>query len=317
MNSFSFSYSVTQSLKGLWRNRVMSIASILVLVSCMLVLGTFYALNLNINYNLDDLTLLNEVAAFVDEDCTNEEIEEVRGQIVAMDDLVNDVEYISKEMALEAEKEKFKDYPALFASLQEGANPYRASFMITYKDASMIEDLEYKLGQISIVRIVTAEDGTTSEVTVYPVNKVTSHTDLADTLESLRDGVRNVLVGFMAILFVVSMFIIVNTIRIAVFTRQKEISVMRYVGATKGYIVVPFVFEGIFMGLIASILAFLAEWLLYGRAAAIITEQYRIFTMVDFGGFALMLGLSFLVIGLFAGVSGSMISVASYLKEKE
>ena len=317
MNNFSFSYSVTQSLKGLWRNRVMSLASILVLVSCMLVLGTFYALNLNINYNLDDLTLLNEVAAFVDEDCTGEEIEQVRQQIVAMDDLVNDVEYISKEMALEAEKEKFKDYPALFATLQDGANPYRASFMITYKDASLIEDLEYKLGQISIERTVVAEDGTESVTLVYPVDKVTSYTEIAETLENLRDGVRNVLLGFMAILFVVSMFIIVNTIRIAVFTRQKEIAVMRYVGATNGYIITPFVFEGIFMGLIAGILAFLVEWLIYDRAAAIITSQYRILSVVGFGSFALLLAFSFLLIGLFAGVSGSMISIARYLKEKE
>ena len=317
MNNFSFSYSVTQSLKGLWRNRVMSLASILVLVSCMLVLGTFYALNLNINYNLDDLTLLNEVAAFVDEDCTGEEIEQVRQQIVAMDDLVNDVEYISKEMALEAEKEKFKDYPALFATLQDGANPYRASFMITYKDASLIEDLEYKLGQISIERTVVAEDGTESVTLVYPVDKVTSYTEIAETLENLRDGVRNVLLGFMAILFVVSMFIIVNTIRIAVFTRQKEIAVMRYVGATNGYIITPFVFEGIFMGLIAGILAFLVEWLIYDRAAAIITSQYRIFSVVGFGSFALLLAFSFLLIGLFAGVSGCMISIARYLKEKE
>ncbi len=295
----------------------MSLASILVLVSCMLVLGTFYALNLNINYNLDDLTLLNEVAAFVDEDCTGEEIEQVRQQIVAMDDLVNDVEYISKEMALEAEKEKFKDYPALFATLQDGANPYRASFMITYKDASLIEDLEYKLGQISIERTVVAEDGTESVTLVYPVDKVTSYTEIAETLENLRDGVRNVLLGFMAILFVVSMFIIVNTIRIAVFTRQKEIAVMRYVGATNGYIITPFVFEGIFMGLIAGILAFLVEWLIYDRAAAIITSQYRIFSVVGFGSFALLLAFSFLLIGLFAGVSGSMISIARYLKEKE
>lgn len=295
----------------------MSLASILVLISCMLVLGTFYALNLNINYNLDSLTLLNEMAAFVDEDCTAEEIEQVREQILAMDGLVNDVEYISKEAALEAEKEKFKDYPALFATLQEGANPYRASFMITYTDISVIEDIEYKLGQISIERTVIAEDGTTSVVTVYPINKVTSHTDVAGTLENLRDGVRNVLIGFMAILFVVSMFIIVNTIRIAVFTRQKEISVMRYVGATNGYIVVPFVFEGMFMGLIASVVAFFVEWIIYDRATSIITSQYRIFSTVGFGSFALILALSFAVIGLIAGIGGSLISIARYLKEKD
>jgi len=323
MSNFSITYSISQSLKGLWRNRVMSLASILVLVSCMLVLGTFYVLNVNINYNLEDLTLLNEVAAFVDEDCTDEEIEQIRQQIIALteENLVNDVEYISKEEALESEKEKFKDYPALFESLKDGDNPYRASFVITYTDRARITDLEYKLYEISVTRTekVQGADGaeTSESKTVYPISKVTSHTEIAETLENLKEGVRNVLLGFMAILFVVGMFIIINTIRIAVFTRQKEISIMRYVGATNGYITLPFVFEGIFMGLIAGIGAFALQWFLYGQATKIISENYRIFSTVAFGEFAWILAVFFLLIGLFSGVVGSLIALAKYLREKE
>ena len=320
MSNFSISYSISQSLKGLWRNRVMSLASILVLVSCMLVLGTFYALNVNINYNLEDLTLLNEVAAFVDEDCTEEEIDEIREKILALADegLVNDVEYISKEQALDSEKEKFKDYPALFESLQDGDNPYRASFVITYKDRAKITDLEFRLYEISLTRETVSESsGQSSSETVYPISKVTSHTEIAETLDSLKEGVRNVLLGFMAVLFVVGMFIIVNTIRIAVFTRQKEISIMRYVGATNGYITLPFVFEGIFMGLIAGVLAFGIQWLVYDKAADLISENYRMFSTVGFGSFALILAVCFLLIGLFAGVVGSLIALAKYLREKD
>lgn len=319
MSNFSISYSISQSLKGLWRNRVMSLASILVLVSCMLVLGTFYALNVNINYNLEDLTLLNEVAAFVDEDCTEEEIDQIREKIIALADegLVNDVEYISKEQALDSEKEKFKDYPALFESLQDGDNPYRASFVITYKDRAKITDLEFRLYEISLTRQTLSESGQSTAETVYPISKVTSHTEIAETLDSLKEGVRNVLLGFMAVLFVVGMFIIINTIRIAVFTRQKEISIMRYVGATNGYITLPFVFEGMFMGLIAGVLAFGIQWLVYDRAASLISENYRMFSTVSFGSFALILAVCFLLIGLFAGVVGSLIALAKYLKEKD
>ena len=316
MNNFGLLYSISQSLKGLWRNRVMSIASILVLVSCMLVLGTFYALEVNINYNLEDIDLLNEVAAFIDEDCSDSEIEQVRQQIIAMTDLVNDVQYISKEQALNSEKEKFSEYPALFETLAAGDNPYRASFVITYKDNSNISDLEYKLYEISVERTATDENGSVTKSTVYPVSKITSQTDVALSLQNLREGVRNILLGFMIVLFVISLFIIINTIRIALFTRQKEISIMRYVGATNGYITIPFIFEGGFIGIIAGILAFAVEWFVYDRAAGIIANHYRIFSTVAFREIAVVLIVSFLGIGLFCGVVGSLISLAKYLKEK-
>lgn len=309
INKISLTYTLSQSLVGMFRNSVMSIASILVLASCLIVLGTFGLLIRNINYNLESLTLLNEVAAFVDSDCTDEEIETVRGEILKLSEkgLVNDVEYVSKQQALESEIQKFQDYPGLFENLREGDNPYRASFLITYTDESVLSDLEYSLNNITIQR---------GDVTVSPIDKVTSHAEVASMMQNLKQGVTQVFLGFMLILFVVSLFIIINTIRLAVFARRKEISIMRYVGATNAFITAPFVIEGVFMGLIAGVGAFFAQWLVYDRVCSFVESHYRAFSVVPFGDCALLMILVFLAVGLFAGIAGSLISLSKYLKEK-
>jgi cell division transport system permease protein len=308
MNKISLTYTLSQSLVSLFRNSVMSIASILVLASCLLVLGTFGLLITNINYNLEDLTRLNEVAAFVENDCSEDEIENIRLQILSLTEkgYINDVSYLSKEDALQSEMTKFQDYPGLFESLRDGDNPYRASFVITYTDETILSDLEYDLYNIQVQR---------EGETVYPVDKVTSHADVASMLSTLKEGITEIFVGFMLILFVVSMFIIINTIRLAVFARRKEISIMRYVGATNRFIIAPFVMEGVFMGLVAAIGAFFVEWIVYSRICSFVSTHYRIFSVVSFGENALYMILAFLGIGLLAGVAGSLISLSKYLKE--
>lgn len=314
MKKFSFSYTFTQSLKGILRNSVMSIASVLVLASCLLVLGTFGLLTININHNLEQMTLLSEVAVFLREDCTDEEINQLRAGILAMrsDGLVNDVEYVSKEDALISEMEKFKDYPMLFDSIQEEENPYRASFVVTYQSGINISDLEYRLYNLSVVR--TDEMG--NPTTVYPIDKVSSHAEVAETMNNLQKGITNVSIGFMLVLFVVSVFIIINTIRLGVFARRSEISVMRYVGATSSFVTAPFICEGLVMGGSAAVSAFFVEWILYDRVSRLISTHYRMFSVVSFSNVWYYMLAAFLLIGLFTGAIGSFISVSRYLKEK-
>lgn len=309
ISKISLTYTLSQSLVGMFRNSVMSIASVLVLASCLIVLGTFGLLTQNINYNLKDLTLLNQVAAFANSDCSDTELEQVRQEILSLSEqgMVNDVEYISKDDALLSEMEKFRDYPGLFENLQEGDNPYRASFVITYTDEGVLTDLEYRLNNLTIQR-----DGQPFQ----PIDKVTSHAEVANMMQNLKQGITQIFLGFMLILFVVSLFIIINTIRLAVFARRKEISIMRYVGATNGFIIAPFVIEGVFMGLIAAIAAFFAEWLVYDRVSDFVSAHYRVFSVIPFGECAWMMIGAFLVIGLFTGVVGSLISLTRYLKEK-
>ncbi len=308
LNKISLTYTLSQSLSSLFRNSVMSIASILVLASCLVVLGTFGLLVTNINYNLEDLSRLNEVVAFVSADCSDDEIGQIRDKILTLrtDGLVSDVEYVSKEQALESERSKFEDYPALFESLKDDDNPYRASFVVTYSDESMLSSIEYNLYNISIER-----DGNQ----IAPIDKVRSHAEIAVVMQNMKEGITQIFVGFMLILFVVSLFIIINTIRLAVFSRRKEISIMRYVGATNAFITAPFIMEGLFMGLVAAIGAFFTEWLVYSRVADFIKDQYKMFTVVPFSKCVPVMILAFLGIGLFAGIAGSLISLSKYLKE--
>lgn len=314
MKKFSFSYTFTQSLKGILRNSVMSVASVLVLASCLLVLGTFGLLTININHNLDQMTLLSEVAVFMQSDCTDEEITQLRAGILAMreEGLVNDVEYVSKQDALVSEMEKFKDYPMLFESIQAEESPYRASFVVTYQPGINISDLEYRLYNLSVVR----SDEAGNPTTVYPIEKVSSHAEVAESMNTLQKGITHVSVGFMLVLFVVSVFIIINTIRLGVFARRSEISVMRYVGATSSFVTAPFICEGLVMGGSAAVSAFFVQWLLYDRVCRLIADHYRMFSTISFGDIWYYLLAGFALIGLFTGAIGSFISVSRYLKEK-
>ena len=123
-----------QSFKGLWRNGVMTLASITVLISCLIVIGSFALLTLNINVNLEKIGLMNEIVVFVDESKTEEEVSAIGEQIRALDN-VSEVKFISKDEALAEEKEKYSEYSALY-ELVDGDNPLRDSFVITYEDSN-------------------------------------------------------------------------------------------------------------------------------------------------------------------------------------
>jgi cell division transport system permease protein len=311
-------YSLKQSLASIFRNGIMSIASIPVLASCLMLLGTFYLFTVNVDANLDDMSSLNEVVVYVDETCNDEEIAAIKTVLSELEcdgEKVVVEEYISKEQALESEKAKFEDYPDLFESLKDGDNPYRASFVLTYNDKTDVDNLTNELYNVKITRVTTLEEGTATEE-ITPIDKVVSHSDVAHTLENLRQAVSGALLIFMAVLFVVGIFIIINTVRLTVSMRSKEISVMRYVGARGMYVTLPFVFEGAIMGAVATVLAFILQWIIYGNICRAIVSDYELIQILPFSDFALMMLLAFAAIGIIAGIIGSLISVAIYIKEE-
>ena len=135
-----------QSFKGLWRNGVMTLASITVLISCLIVIGSFALLTLNINVNLEKIGLMNEIVVFVDESKNEEEVSAIGEQIRALDN-VSEVKFISKDEALAEEKEKYSEYSALY-ELVDGDNPLRDSFVITYEDNSKASTTVYQVNHI-------------------------------------------------------------------------------------------------------------------------------------------------------------------------
>lgn len=294
MKRYRLSYFLGQSFKGLWRNGIMTVASITVLMSCLVVIGSFALLILNIDANLEKLGLLNEIVVFIDESKTDEEVAAIGEQIRALDN-VAEVKFISNEQALEEEKAKYADYSGLY-ELVEGDNPLRDEFVIKYEDNSKVSTLDYQLGQI---------DG---------IAKKNNRLDLAVSIENIKNGISLVLVWFMAILFAVSIFVIINTIKLAVHSRRSEIAIMRYVGATDWFVILPFIFEGIIIGVLSSAFAFLIEWYMYGYVISMMGGSFDFLTILGFNEVGPTVGLAFLGIGIVTGIIGSTISTRKYLK---
>lgn len=312
-------YSLKQSMASIFRNGIMSIASILVLANCLMLLGTFYLFTVNVDANLQNMADLNEIVVYIDETCDEDDIAQVRGVLSnfkSSDYKVVLEEYVSKEQALESEKAKFEDYPDLFKSLEDGDNPYRASFVLSYSDGTDVDILTNDLYNINIQKSTQTEGGETQSRSIAPIDKVVSHADVAYSLENLRQAVSGALLIFMAVLFVVGIFIIINTVRLTVSMRSKEISVMRYVGAKGIYVTLPFVFEGVIMGLIATVIAYVIQWIVYSNICRAIVAAHNMINVLPFSQFAWILLLAFVLIGTVAGIIGSLISVAIYIKEE-
>lgn len=224
-------------------------------------------------------------------------LDRIRKQLEGLDNISeNGIEFVSKEETLESEKEKLKDYPSLLATLEEGDNPYPDSFIITYKDNSSVSALQLQLDNIE------------------GIYKTRCRADIAENIESLKSGIILIFTWFMVILFVVSIFVIINTVKLAVVGRSKEITIMRYVGATKWFIALPFELEGAIIGLFSGIAAFFVQWYMYGYVQKMIMNEIQMISILPFDNLKLVMFVGCVVIGVITGLIGSVISIRKYLK---
>ena len=299
---YSPGYLVHQAFTGMWRNIGMTLASILVLLACLVVTGSFYALIVNLNFNLRSLGDLNQIVIYIDEHYTESQVETIRAQVASMktkDDApaVEGTRIITKSQALAEEKMKYAEqYPHLFETITDANNPYRDSIVITYTADANVSELEAKL---------TVIDG---------VENIVSRAEVAETVENVKGSVSVIFAGFMIILFAVTLFVIVMTIRLAVMSRSKEIMIMRYVGATKGFVMIPFILEGMIIGVFSAILAFFVMNAVYTMVSGLLTGGYELLQVMPFQSLALTTLAFFVCIGIVTGGGGSWISLRRYLK---
>ncbi len=293
-HGFAPLYHIEQAFSGLWSNRVMTIASILVLSACLVVIGSFYLVIRNINYNTADISHLNKMIAYINEDYTEKEVGAVKVVIESMDDLVEGVTLITKKQALEEEKEKYKeDYPHMFDVLEEDENPYRDSLEITYWEGISVNELSNKLTKIE------------------GVERVVAYQDIANSVAQLKGIISKVFTSFILILFAVTVFVIILTIRFVVVSQREEIKIMRYVGATVRFISIPYILEGIIIGLISAGMAAIAQGFVYNY----ITEaMLGAVTALPYSEVSSILLEGFLVIGTVTGIIGSVISIYRHLR---
>lgn len=293
--SYSPLYFIHQAIKGLWRNGVMSAASIAVLMSCLVVMGGFALLVVNIDVNLNQLRLLNQVVVFADYDADEEQLASVERQIWNLDN-VKSVTHVTKDEALEDMLESDEDRE-IYSDIIGENNPLSDEFIIEYDNVEKLSELTFQLNQLDGVR------------------KISQRQDLAAQLESIKSGVLMVFVWFLVILMIVSIFIIVNTIKLSVFARRHEITVMRYVGATGWFITLPFVIEGVIHGSVAGAVGYFIEWYAYHYVEKMVASgsmsMLSILSYGDIGGIVLA---GFLGVGIITGIIGSVVSLGKYLK---
>ena len=215
MKGMRLGYLTREGFKNIWVNRFLSVATILVLVACLIIVGTGSLIFLNINSLLDLIEGQNVVMVYVDDKATDYETESLGLQLEGMNN-IKKVEFVPREVAFENQKEQFGDKAALLEGLSPEILP--DAYKVVVDDLSIFDSTVSKIKDMDLVL------------------QVRENSDLAGKVETIRNAVSYISLGIIAILFFVSMFIVSNTIRITIYNRRLEISIMKAVGATNSFI---------------------------------------------------------------------------------
>ena len=295
----SFGYLTKEGFRNLWSNRLMSFASVAVLLSCMIMIGSAFMLLVNIQSVIDSIENKNVIMVYVKQDADEEAVKKLGEEIKALKN-VSGCEFVDKETAFKNEIDELGTDATYFEGVE---NP--------------LPDL-YKVSVNDMVNF----DSTAKELQALDnVESIRDDKDVATVLINIRSSVTYISFGIIILLMLVSLFIISNTIRITMFSRRLEISIMKSVGATNGFIRWPFVIEGMLLGIISAAVSLGAVWGVYeiikSSIASMLGNVMDIGdNLVEFKEYALLILAAFLVIGILSGVVGSMVSIQRYLKEQ-
>ena len=297
MKGTSLKYLTHEGFRNVWVNRLMSLASVTVLMACLIIMGAGIMIYFNINNVVDKVQSQNVVMVYVADDASEEETTQISTSLKGISN-VESCEFVPKEVAFQEQIQSMGGDAALFEGFDE--IPLPDAYKVTVKDLSQFENTVSQIKQIN------------------KVDSVRENSDLASKLLSLRHAVSIVSVGLVIMLFLVALFIISNTIRITMFSRKLEISIMKAVGATNWFIRWPFMIEGMILGTISGIVSLGVLWGLYAVAEKVFAQTLSLigFSLVPFSEYWWQILFVFVAIGLFTGGFGSLVSMAKYLKEQ-
>lgn len=297
MKGTSLKYLTHEGFRNVWVNRLMSLASVTVLMACLIIMGAGIMIYFNINNVVDKVQSQNVVMVYVADDASEDETTQIGTSLEGISN-VESCEFVPKEVAFQEQIQSMGGDAALFEGFDE--IPLPDAYKVTVKDLSQFENTVSQIKQIN------------------KVDSVRENSNLASKLLSLRHAVSIVSVGLVVMLFLVALFIISNTIRITMFSRKLEISIMKAVGATNWFIRWPFMIEGMILGTISGIVSLGVLWGLYAVAEKVFAQTLSLigFSLVPFSEYWWQILLVFVAIGLFTGGFGSLVSMAKYLKEQ-
>ena len=293
MKISSLRYLIKEGFQNMWHNRVMGFASIGVLLACLVLIGGSYLLFANVNNAFNSLYEQNVVVAFAKPDATADEVKTLGDQLKAVEN-VRDVKYQSKDDILQKYADAFSE--DLFAELQGENNPMQDAFIVTFADLAKFEATLSKIENLDLVE------------------SVSSSGNIAKTLTQLRSAVLLAGGWVILLLFLVSLFIINNTIKLTVYNRRLEIGIMKSVGATNSFIRIPFAVEGMMIGVLAGALAFGFTWFVYTRLSNMFSFG-AFMGLLPFNSQVWILLAGYLGIGILTGAIGSISAMNRYLKD--
>lgn len=329
----SFKYLVGEGFKNVWVNRLMTIASVGVLVACMVIIGLAVLISENVSKAVGQLEQQNVVMAYMEdyswalysgevdiskEETSDEESEkpdkngiresdyvihnEAEGKAlcdkIAKLDNVASVEYVSGAQGLENVKESMLEGQDEYFTFLEEENPMSAAARVTMKDMALFKET---------LKEIEAIEG---------VDNIQSQADLAETITAIKNGIAVAGFWIIAILMIISLVIVSNTIRVTMYNRKLEISIMKAVGATDSFVRMPFVVEGMIMGIISALIAEGLLYFCYRIATETIISTLGTSDIVKYGDLAWWLLLIFVGIGILSGIIGSVIMISKYLKHE-
>ena len=294
MGKHDFRYFFHEGVSNMFSHGFMSFAAIGITVACLLIMGTFSLVAWNANALLEELEQENEILAYVDESYTEQQAKALESKLEKVPNVAS-ATFISKETAMKNFAEQYPE-EELFQNLDPEI----------LRDRYAIRVVELELQGSTVTAIENTEG----------IAKVNAYEEVAGGFIAIRNVATVVCVALIAILFVVSVFIISNTIKLTTFDRREEIAIMRMVGATNGFIRWPFVYEGFMLGLLSAVVAFFLQWGLY-EAVARSVESNDVMQLVHVISFAELwhpVAITFACAGFLMGVGGSLSAIRRFLR---
>ena len=294
MKKNNIGYLLREGIRGIFLHGFMSFAAIWVTVACLLIMGTFGLVLYNLNEMIVELEQENEMLVYIDETYSEAEAKSVGSQINQIAN-VHNAQFVSREQAVENFVDEMQD-----EDLFDGLDPstFRDRFVITLEDNSKMRETEAAIRSIEGVADVSV------------------HYEIQEGFQTVQRILNIASVIIIAVLLVVSMLIISNTVKLAMYDRKEEIAIMKMVGATNGFIRWPFGVEGFILGILASAIAFFLEWGLYNLLQTQISmvDSLDLITVVPFVEVIEIVAIGYAVVGFLVGVLGSLLSIRKFLK---
>ena len=289
----NFGYLIKEGIRGIFLHSFASFAAICVTVACLLIVGSFSSLMYNVNLMVEDLNKTNELLVYIDSELSDAEAKSVGTKINRLDNVLQ-AKFYSREEALKSFLEDHAGNAALQSVVPEDL---RHRYIVVLEDNRKMQQTYDQVLEIPGVAAITAEF------------------EIAEGFATIQQVLRFVALVINGVLLVVSLLIISNTVKIAMYDRKDEIAIMKMVGATNGFIRLPFVVEGFTLGMLGAAVAFALEWVLYDALVLKIEEMdtLRLLNFVPFDELLIPMVATFAAAGMFVGIVGSWTSIRKFM----